>query len=247
MVQHLFLLCPEVQNVWLEVPSLIILRATWEGPSLLEAFKSWWDSEVTKLHRIIPLIISWVIWITRNSLIFEDRRSSNLDIASKAAGIILFFSDGEKPPRAREVSAEAINKELPWGYFDGAVEGDPSRCGASIVLHLDVRNSIKCKEGLGSSTNNFAETSALRLLLIMALEWGVHLLQVFGDSKIVIDWADGTSRCGITRLSPILDEIFILKNHFDFISLSRIYRERNSIADGLSKEGAQLPEAEERS
>ena len=63
-------------------------------------------------HKIIPLIISWGIWIARNSLIFEDRRSLNLDIASKAVRIILFFSNGEKPPRSREVSAEAINEDL---------------------------------------------------------------------------------------------------------------------------------------
>ena len=66
-------------------------------------------------------------------------------------------------------------------------KGDPIRCGGGIVLHLDEWNSVHCKAGLGSGTKNFAEISALRLLLITALEWGVHSLQVFGDSKIVID------------------------------------------------------------
>ena len=81
----------------------------------------------------------------------------------------------------------------------------------------------------------------------MALKLGVHLIQVYGDSKIVIDWAMGSTRCNILQLSPILEEIFILKSNFDYISFTHVYRERNSIADGLSKEGAQLQEGEQSS
>lgn len=196
-VLHLFLQCPVVQKVWLEVMHILRLQSVWEGPSLVEAFKFWWDTEATKSHGIIPLIISWGIWIARNNLIFEDIRCSEVEIATMAASLILFFSDVESHTRVREVFEENINVEIPWGYFDGAAEGDPVRCGGGIVLHLDDHNSVYCKAGLGSGTNNFTEISALRLLLITALEWGVHSLQVFGDSKIVIDWAVGTRRCNI--------------------------------------------------
>jgi hypothetical protein len=44
---------------------------------------------------------------------------------------------------------------------------------------------------------------------------------------------------------PLLDEVFLLKQHFDFISFTHVYRERNSIADKLSKEGAQLQEGQD--
>ena len=81
----------------------------------------------------------------------------------------------------------------------------------------------------------------------MTLEWSAQLIQVFGDSKLPIEWAMGSHRCNILRLSPILDKIFLLKCHFDYISFTHVYRERNTIADGLSKEGAQLLEDEERS
>lgn len=37
-----------------------------------------------------------------------------------------------------------------------------------------------------------------------------------------------------------LDDIINLKSHFDFIVCSDIYRERNEIADHLSKEVMQL-------
>ena len=42
--------------------------------------------------------------------------------------------------------------------------------------------------GLGIGTNNFAELLALNLLLQIAGEKGIHNLQIFGDSKNVINW-----------------------------------------------------------
>ena len=60
-----------------------------------------------------------------------------MEIATKGAGLILFFSDVDNHSRVREVSIENINVEIPWGYFDGATKGDPVRCGGGIVLHLD--------------------------------------------------------------------------------------------------------------
>lgn len=113
------------------------MRVVWEGPSLVEAFKLWWDAEASKSHKIIPLIISWGIWIARNNLIFEDIICLEVEIASKDASLILFFFDVESHSRVWEVSVETINVEIPWGFFDGATGGDPSRCGAGIVLHLD--------------------------------------------------------------------------------------------------------------
>ena len=44
---------------------------------------------------------------------------------------------------------------------------------------------------------------------------------------------------------PLLDEVLLLKHHFDFISFTHVYRERNSIADRLSKERAQLQEGQD--
>ena len=42
-----------------------------------------------------------------------------------------------------------------------------------------------------------------------------------------------------------MEEIFILKDNFDYISLTGVYREQNINANGLSKEGVQLQEGME--
>ena len=87
---------------------------------------------------------------------------------------------------------------------------------------------------------------ALRLLMIKALEWGVSSLQVFGDSKIILEWAKGNMNCNILRLRTLLEEVKYLSSLFYLITFVHVYRERNQVASGLSKAGAQLPDGEEK-
>ena len=111
-------------------------------------------------------------------------------------------------------------------------------------MFFNLQNYITFKEGLGSGSNNFVERNALKLLMTKTLEWGVRNLQIFGDSKIIINWANGFQRCHIIRLISLLEEILVLKQNFDFLSITHVYRERNRVADKLSKEGTQLQEGQ---
>ena len=76
------------------------------------------------------------------------------------------------------------------------------------------------------------------------MEWGCRTLKIFGDSMIIIKWDNGIQRCHIIRLLPILEEIFLFKHHFDSLSITHVYRERNRLDDKLSKDGAQLQEGQ---
>lgn len=53
----------------------------------------------------------------------------------------------------------------------------------------------------------------------------------------MVQWFNGTHRCHNLTLLPLFKEVSRLKNCLMEISLSHIYRERNSEADRLSKEG----------
>lgn len=139
---------------------------------------------------------------------------------------------------------EQINREVPWGFFDGASGGNTARCGGGVVIFFNDHNSLHIKSGFNSGTNNFAELMALCLLLTKAWEWGIQSLQVFGDSKIILEWEKGTQNCNILRLRPLLDEVIHLKSLFELISFVHVYRERNTVADRLSKKGAQLQTGE---
>jgi len=92
--------------------------------------------------------------------------------------------------------------------------------------------------GLRGRTNNFAKLSAAYYMIRFPTEKNCHALQLFGDSMIVCDWLNKRSYCWSFSLRHILDEALRLISNFDFFSCNHIYREHNTEANSLSKEGA---------
>jgi len=95
------------------------------------------------------------------------------------------------------------------------------------------------KMGLSRGTNNYAELNILRLLLLFSLEKVCRKLEIFGDSKIIINWFNQLSNFHVHTLRNLLEEDLTLKSQFDLVIYHHIYRERNQVSDGLSKEAAQ--------
>jgi hypothetical protein len=62
------------------------------------------------------------------------------------------------------------------------------------------------KSACGPGTNIRVELYAIWLLLKLALERGVSSLQVLGDSKLVIDWAQGKSSLENLILLPLMEK-----------------------------------------
>ena len=83
---------------------------------------------------------------------------------------------------------------------------------------MNEEHYFKMKMGLGIDTNNFLELNNLRLLLIFALQKGCRQLQIFGDSKLVINWFNLQSKRHMHTLKNLLDEVLAFKSHFDYIS-----------------------------
>ena len=150
--------------------------------------------------------------------------------------IIAHFMAMERPQRMRDIRLETIDKSYPWGYFDGAAQGDLIRCGAGAILHLTENHSFRLKWSLGEGTNNKAELLAIFMLITFAHEKGVRHIQIFEDSMLVINWLNNAQRCHNILLTPILEEVAHLKNTFDLITFPHIYREWNMEANRCLKE-----------
>lgn len=91
--------------------------------------------------------------------------------------------------------------------------------------------------GLGEGTNNYVELLALKLLLCFSLENNYRKLQIFGDSLIVINWVKKVQSGRNISLISLFEEVSRLTAHFDSITCRHVYRERNTAADRLSKQG----------
>lgn len=126
-----------------------------------------------------------------------------------------------------------IDTNTPWEFFYGAA--NQQGCGGGFILYINDHHNYKVKLGLGAGTNNYVELITLRhLLLHFALGHHCTSINIFGDSKIIINWFNGITDCHIHTLSIILNEVYNFKAAFNNISCSLIYREHNSHADKLS-------------
>ena len=162
-----------------------------------------------------------------------------------AASIISAYNEFPDPPRPREHRPHAppiIDKSTPWDFFD--CTANQWGCGGGFILYISDQHYFKIKMGLGARTNNFAELTTLRHLLHFSLGHHCINLNIFGDSKIIMNWFNGIIACHIHTPSNILNEVNIFKAEFNNISCNHIYREHNCSADQLSKEASTLPKGE---
>jgi ribonuclease HI len=241
-VDHIFMHCSYAREVWSISRSLKTTLRRWQGNSFEVALQEWLCARGSYEIKDFPLIIAWGIWIARNRAIFHDEYLPTARVVANSIGIMdsLSCSGGEGLVLTRSVREEIYDNSRPWGYFDGAASVDHLLCGGGGCLYLSSTHHYTLKVGLGAGTNNYSELMALKLLLLFVVEQGCQTLQVFGDSLIIINWENGVHRCHISRLVPILEDVMHIKSFFDSISFTHIYRERNQLADRLSKEVAQL-------
>ena len=101
-------------------------------------------------------------------------------------------------------------------------------------MYLPDEHYFTFSAGLGLGTNNYAELLALKLLITLALKNGVHTLQIFGDSQLVINWVSGKFRINNILLTQVLQEVIRISDFLVKVDYKHIYRERNSKANALA-------------
>eukprot|EP00253_Pinus_taeda_P001922 PITA_01922 len=234
---HLFTSCPVSIGIWGELTNMLNIRDHWELVSLDEVWRRWWINHPdNNLRNLLPIFF-WGVWLTRNKCIFQDQAFSSTIVASNCATIYSSLPPPKSNIAPNRDSPLIINENFPWAFFDGASQ--QNRAGAGLCIYLNNEHSLKASVGLGLGSNNFAELVALRLLMCWTLQKNILRIQIYGDSMNVINWVNGKSTCQNQILRVVLDEILPLKSHFNNISICHIYREKNTIADQLSKTGLQ--------
>ena len=119
----------------------------------------------------------------------------------------------------RELKASNIDKNIPWVFFDGVSQGEPPLGGVGGILFLDETKKTKITFALGQGTNNKAELSALWSVLGVAYEKQVQRIQIYGGSKMTIDWANGQLQINAPHLQHLMREIRDQMANFESISL----------------------------
>jgi len=118
-------------------------------------------------------------------------------------------------------------------YFDGCSKGNPGKSGAGFVIYENDLEIYSESKFLGKQTNNFAEYSGLLLGLKKAKEMGIHDLNVYGDSMLVIKQMNGEYKVKATGLLTLYNLAKEYSSNMK-ITFQHIYRDKNKRADELA-------------
>ncbi len=118
-------------------------------------------------------------------------------------------------------------------YTDGASKGNPGQAGGGAVIKSPL-NVVLCElsEPFGETTNNVAEYRALELGLKKCKELNIKNLEVFMDSKLVVEQLSNRWKVKNKDLLEIHNRIKSIE--FEKISFHWIPRSENIHADQLA-------------
>ena len=121
---------------------------------------------------------------------------------------------------------------------DGAARGNPGPAGIGVQItdtHGEVLAEIA--QGLGRTTNNVAEYTAVIEGLKRAAELGTGEVLLRSDSQLLIKQLTGAYRVKAAHLVPLHREALAQARRFASIRFEHVPRERNTEADRLANLG----------
>jgi ribonuclease HI len=132
-------------------------------------------------------------------------------------------------------------------YVDGAARYNPGPAGAGVYVESDgSRPAEELFEALGSTTNNVAEYRALILALRRAEELQADDVEIFSDSRLMVEQMNGRFRVKAPHLKLLLGEAAQRARRFRKFTLRHIRREENVLADRLANLGADASQSAHR-
>lgn len=125
---------------------------------------------------------------------------------------------------------ESLHTQVDGACYD-------NRTGIGVAIFLDKKVIKEISESTGSGTNNIAEYKAVIRALKEAKELGAKEIMIQGDSQLIIFQLQGRYAVKSSNLNPLFEEVKMLEKSFEKVSYAWINREKNWLADKLSKRG----------
>jgi ribonuclease HI len=204
----------------------------WEGSTLYGCFENWDRKEA--IYITLPSMLCWFVWLERNKKIFEGSNPSPLSVVYKLRENLASRPFTLKKAIPRIVQIPSFTTPI-VSWFDGATQLSDHRCGAGGLIKISANSVYKWTFNCGIGTNTRAELLGAWATHILVVRLNIEVIQVIGDSKIIIDWLKDRGKLQIASLMGWMDRINKLKKSFREIHYTHVYRELNKEANFLSK------------
>ena len=119
-------------------------------------------------------------------------------------------------------------------FCDGASRSNPGEAAIGVSIQEKGDEIHTISEAIGIASNNVAEYKSLIFALQYSLENNYLNLEIFLDSKLVVEQINGNFKVKSDNLKKLNSDALNLLKKFDSISIKHIYREQNKRADQLA-------------
>ncbi len=122
-------------------------------------------------------------------------------------------------------------------FSDGGARDNPGPAGVGAVLLNPVGAEVATvSKFLGNATNNQAEYVAAGLGLKKALDLGATEVEIFLDSKLVVEQLNGRWKIKDLELKKLAEKIHTLLVKLEKWEISHVPRAQNKRADALANQ-----------
>ena len=145
--------------------------------------------------------ITWEIWLGSNMHNFENKLVSSLFVCCKGMPTYKECPEGkliDAKPTKTITSTDLILYEKPLGFFYGFLIKNSLSCAAGALFFVNPHCYYKLWMCCGSCSNNMGELLALWVFMYFISSIGMDGIHVYGDSKVIIEWAKNV--CGVHNL-----------------------------------------------
>ncbi|HVM90665.1 MAG TPA: ribonuclease HI family protein [Verrucomicrobiae bacterium] len=118
---------------------------------------------------------------------------------------------------------------------DGGARGNPGPAGIGVVIEDEHGRVLEeHAKFLGVKTNNQAEYEAGILALERCKKLGADSVQVFADSLLLVQQANGVYKVKHENIKPLFAQLRALMLQIGHVKFAHVRREKNTHADALS-------------
>jgi len=119
-------------------------------------------------------------------------------------------------------------------FCDGASRSNPGKAAIGISIQIDGKEIHTISKAIGVASNNEAEYLALESALEYCIKNNLMNLEIFLDSKLVVEQVNGNFKVKSNNLKPLRDKVLEHVKKLEFVNISHVYREHNKRADELA-------------
>jgi ribonuclease HI len=167
---------------------------------------------------------------------FENMPPSVCTVAYKTLGLYKNWKYIHPIKMVKQIkNTPHILEDTPTGWFDGATQLNGTLSGAGGLIKITKDSTYRWNFCCGPGTNTRAELLGAWATLHLASRLNIEVLQILGDSRIIIEWLNNKGKLQAISLLAWKDIIRLLQHNFRKLNFNHIYCEHNKEAYLLSK------------